>query len=171
PGRPRTRRPVAHRPGAGDRSRGRPLVFRPPPPLPDPALGLDRRAAPRRRGLPREVPPARRTAPACADQDEVIASPARDRPGRDPQRIPRPEEVETMKYTTIFAHLEPQDRIRCQTQETRSQPEGYPVLSLGAIDVFPSVEQLRHLRDEIDAWLGAEAAREQAAHAGLGAGI
>ena len=76
-----------------------------------------------------------------------------------------------MKYTTIFAHLEPQDRIRCQTQETRSQPEGYPVLSLGAIDVFPSVEQLRHLRDEIDGWLGAQAAREQATRANLGAGI
>ena len=76
-----------------------------------------------------------------------------------------------MKYTTIFAHLEPQDRIRCQTQETRSQPEGYPVLSLGAIDVFPSVEQLRHLRDEIDGWLSDQAAREQAAHASLGAGI
>ena len=76
-----------------------------------------------------------------------------------------------MKSTTIFAHLEPQDRIRCQTHETRSQPEGYPVLSLGAIDVFPSVEQLRRIRDEIDGWLGAQAAREQAAHANPGAGI
>jgi hypothetical protein len=45
------------------------------------------------------------------------------------------------------------------------------VLTLGPIDVFPSVEQLRHLRDEIDAWLSAEAAREQATRAGLGAGI
>jgi hypothetical protein len=76
-----------------------------------------------------------------------------------------------MKYTTIFAHLEPQDRIRCETQETHSRPEGYPVLSLGAIDVFPTVEQLRRLREEIDAWLGAEADREQAARAGLGAGL
>jgi hypothetical protein len=76
-----------------------------------------------------------------------------------------------MKYTTIFAHLEPQDRIRYETQETRSQPEGYPVLSLGPIDVFPSVEQLRHLRDEINGWLSDQAAREQAAHANLGAGI
>jgi len=76
-----------------------------------------------------------------------------------------------MKSTTIFAHLEPQDRIRCQTQETRSQPEGYPVLSLGPIDVFPSVEQLRHLRGEIDGWLSDQAAREQAVHANLGAGI
>jgi hypothetical protein len=76
-----------------------------------------------------------------------------------------------MKSTTIFAHLEPQDRIRCQTQETRSQPEGYPVLNLGPIDVFPSVEQLRHLRNEIDGWLSDQAARERAAHANLGAGI
>jgi hypothetical protein len=76
-----------------------------------------------------------------------------------------------MRYTTIFAHLEPQDRIRCQTHETRSQPEGYPVLSLGAIDVFPTVEQLRHLRDEIDVWLSDQAAREQAVRANLGAGI
>ena len=76
-----------------------------------------------------------------------------------------------MKYTTNYAHLEPQDRIRCQTQETRSQPEGYPVLNLGPIDVFPSVEQLRHLRDEIDAWLSAKAVREQAIRANLGAGF
>ena len=76
-----------------------------------------------------------------------------------------------MKYTTIFAHLEPQDHIRCETHETHSRPEGYPVLTLGAIDVFPSVEQLRHLRDEIDAWLSAEAARAEAAAASLGAGI
>jgi hypothetical protein len=76
-----------------------------------------------------------------------------------------------MRHTMIFAHLETQDRISCHTQETQSRPEGYPVLTLGAIDVFPSVEQLRHLRAAIDAWLSAEAARAQAARAGLGAGI
>ena len=76
-----------------------------------------------------------------------------------------------MKYTTIFAHLEPQDRIRCETQETSSRPEGYPTLGIGPITVFPTVEQLRHLRDEIDGWLSAQAARAEAAAAGIGAGI
>ena len=76
-----------------------------------------------------------------------------------------------MKSTTIFAHLEPQDRIRCETQATDSQPEGYPVLGLGSIAVFPTVEQLRRIREAIDAWLSDRAAREQAAHANLGAGI
>jgi hypothetical protein len=76
-----------------------------------------------------------------------------------------------MKHTTIYAHLEPQDRIRCETQATDSQPEGYPVLGIGAIAVFPTVEQLRRLREAIDGWLSDQAAREQAAHANLGAGI
>src|SRR5262249_16856361 len=119
PGRPRTRRPAAHRPGAGDRSRGGSVVFRPPPPLPESAPGLDRRAAPHRWGLPRDVPPARRPAPACEDQDqdEVTAPPARAGPGRDPQRITRapPLEELTVKYSLICAHLEPTDRIECQT--------------------------------------------------------
>jgi hypothetical protein len=72
----------------------------------------------------------------------------------------------TVRYSLICAHLEPQDRIRCETQETSSRPEGYPVLGLGPIAVFPTVEQLRQIHDEIDAWLSAEAAR-----AGIGAGI
>ena len=76
-----------------------------------------------------------------------------------------------MKYSLICAHLEPTDRIRCETQETESRPEGYPVLNLGPIAVFPTVEQLRHIREAIDGWLSAAAAREQAAHANLGAGI
>ena len=76
-----------------------------------------------------------------------------------------------MRSSLICAHLEPQDRIECQTQENDYRPAGYPVLGLGPIAVFPSVEQLRRIRDEIDAWLSAEAAREQAAHAGIGAGI
>ena len=76
-----------------------------------------------------------------------------------------------MRYSLICAHLEPTDRIECQTQETESRPEGYPVLGIGPIAVFPTVEQLRHLRDEIDGWLSDQAAREQAAHANLGAGI
>ena len=67
--------------------------------------------------------------------------------------------------------LEPVDRIECQTQETDSRPEGYPVLGIGPIAVFPSVEQLRRIRDAIDGWLSAEATREQAARAGIGAGI
>ena len=71
-----------------------------------------------------------------------------------------------MRYSLICAHLEPQDCIECQTQETDSRPEGYPVLGIGPIAVFPTVEQLRHLRDEIDAWLSAEAVR-----ANIGAGI
>jgi hypothetical protein len=45
------------------------------------------------------------------------------------------------------------------------------VLGLGPIAVFPTVEQLRYLRDAIDAWLGAEAARAEAAATGIGAGI
>jgi hypothetical protein len=77
----------------------------------------------------------------------------------------------TVRYSLICAHLEPTDRIECQTQETGSRPEGYPVLDLGPIAVFPIVEQLRRIRDEIDAWLGAEAARAEAARAGIGAGI
>jgi hypothetical protein len=67
-----------------------------------------------------------------------------------------------MKYTTIYAHLEPQDRIRCETQATDSQPEGYPVLGLGPIAVFPTVEQLRRIRAAIDGWLSDQAARESA---------
>jgi hypothetical protein len=77
----------------------------------------------------------------------------------------------TVRYSLICAHLEPTDRIECQTQETESRPEGYPVLDLGPIAVFPSVDQLRRIRDQIDAWLGAEAARAEAAAAGIGAGI
>jgi hypothetical protein len=77
----------------------------------------------------------------------------------------------TVRYSLICAHLEPQDRIECQTQETESRPEGYPVLGIGPIAVFPTVEQLRRIREEIDAWLGAEADREQAIRAGIGAGI
>jgi hypothetical protein len=98
---------------------------------------------------------------------------ARDRPGWVPQRITRgslPEEL-TVKYSLICAHLEPSDRIACQTKATASRPEGYPVLGIGPIAVFPTMEQLRRLRDEIDAWLGAEAARAEAAAAGIGAGI
>jgi hypothetical protein len=77
----------------------------------------------------------------------------------------------TVRYSLICAHLEPSDRIECQTQETDSRPEGYPVLGLGPIAVFPSVDQLRRIRDEIDVWLGAEAARAEAVRANLGAGI
>ena len=77
----------------------------------------------------------------------------------------------TVRYSLICAHLEPTDRIECQTQENDFRPEGYPVLGLGPIAVFPSVEQLRRIRDQIDAWLSAEAARAAAAAAGLGAGI
>jgi hypothetical protein len=80
-------------------------------------------------------------------------------------------EEPTVKYSLICAHLEPTDRIACQTQATESRPEGYPVLDLGPIAVFPSVEQLRRLREAIDGWLSDQAAREQAAHANLGAGI
>ena len=76
-----------------------------------------------------------------------------------------------MRYSLICAHLEPTDRIECQTQATNSRPEGYPVLGIGPIAVFPSVEQLRRIRDEIDAWLSAEAARAEAARAGIGVGI
>jgi hypothetical protein len=77
----------------------------------------------------------------------------------------------TVRYSFICAHLEPSDRIECQTQETSTRPEGYPVLAIGTIAVFPSVEQLRRIRDAIDAWLSAEAARAAAAAASLGAGI
>ena len=45
------------------------------------------------------------------------------------------------------------------------------MLGIGPITVFPTVEQLRRLRDEVDAWLAAEAARAEAAAAGIGAGI
>jgi hypothetical protein len=45
------------------------------------------------------------------------------------------------------------------------------VLGIGPIAVFPTVEQLRRIREAIDAWLSAEATREQAAHANIGAGI
>ena len=76
-----------------------------------------------------------------------------------------------MRYTTIYAHPEPHDRIRCETQHSDSHPGGYPVLLIGHIALFPPVEQLRRIRDEIDGWLSTEAAREQAAHANLGAGI
>ena len=76
-----------------------------------------------------------------------------------------------MRYSLICAHLEPTDRIECQTQTNDCRPEGYPVLDLGPIAVFPTVEQLRRIREEIDGWLGAQAAREQAARAGIGAGI
>jgi hypothetical protein len=76
-----------------------------------------------------------------------------------------------VRYSLICAHLEPQDRIECQTQETDSRPEGYPVLGIGPIAVFPSVDQLHEIREEIDAWLSAEAARAEAARAGIGAGI
>jgi hypothetical protein len=71
-----------------------------------------------------------------------------------------------MRRTAIYAHLEPHDRCRCETQATDSHPEGYPVLHIGDIAVFPTVEQLRGLREEIDRWLSAEAAT-----AGTGAGI
>jgi hypothetical protein len=77
----------------------------------------------------------------------------------------------TVRYSLICAHLEPSDRIECQTQANDHRPEGYPVLGLGPIAVFPSVDQLRRIREAIDGWLGAQAAREQAAHANLGAGI
>ena len=76
-----------------------------------------------------------------------------------------------MRYSLICAHLEPTDRIECQTQTNDCRPEGYPVLDLGPIAVFPTVEQLRRIREAIDAWLSDRAAREQAAHANLGAGI
>jgi hypothetical protein len=76
-----------------------------------------------------------------------------------------------VKYTLICAHLEPTDRIACQTQATESRPEGYPVLDLGPIALFPTVEQLRRLREAIDGWLSDQAAREQAARANIGAGI
>ena len=45
------------------------------------------------------------------------------------------------------------------------------MLGLGPIAVFPSVEQLRRIRAAIDTWLSAEAARAEAARAGIGAGI
>lgn len=62
-----------------------------------------------------------------------------------------------MSETTVTAgvHLRNFDRavIDCQTQETPSRPAGYPVLHIGPVAFWPTVGQLREIRDAIDGWL------------------
>jgi hypothetical protein len=62
-------------------------------------------------------------------------------------------------------HLEPHDRIECRSQATESRPEPYPVLNIAGRAIFPSRDQLRRIRQAIDAYLAEEAAQD------LGAGI
>jgi hypothetical protein len=71
-----------------------------------------------------------------------------------------------MSKTSLCSHLEPTDRIECKTAFSPSRPEGYPVLGVGDLSIFPTERQLRALRAAIDNWLNEEATRT-----GLGAGI
>ena len=71
-----------------------------------------------------------------------------------------------MSKSSICTHLEPADRFECKTAYSPSRPEGYPVLGIGELSIFPTVEQLRRIRAAIDAW-----EREEATRNGMGAGI
>mgnify|MGYP001574958894 CR=1 FL=1 len=50
-------------------------------------------------------------------------------------------------------HFEPGDKIECVTGRTVDQPNGYPVLWIGSISLFPSVRQLAQIRIAVDRWL------------------
>jgi hypothetical protein len=71
-----------------------------------------------------------------------------------------------MSRTSSCTHLDPADRIECKTLHTPSRPEGFPVLGLGELSIFPDLGQLRRIRDAIATWLDEEAAQN-----GPGAGI
>jgi hypothetical protein len=71
-----------------------------------------------------------------------------------------------MSKTSLCSHLEPTDRIECKTSFSPSRPEGYPVLGVGDLSIFPTAQQLRAIHRAIEQWLTEEATRN-----GLGAGI
>jgi hypothetical protein len=69
-----------------------------------------------------------------------------------------------MRTTSMGAcvHLGDEDRpqIDCVTQDTPSRPEGYPVLHVGPVAIFPEIGHLRRIRDAITGWLdGPDGAR------------
>jgi hypothetical protein len=58
-------------------------------------------------------------------------------------------------------HLEDDTRIECVTQHTDSKPEGYPVLRIGTVAIFPSLAQLDRIREAAELWLEADAYRAE----------
>lgn len=75
------------------------------------------------------------------------------------------------KYSSTANHHTNTDgercRIKCETQRHEAHLEGYPVLHIGTVAFFPTVEQLRRLVLTVDVWVRAydaeQAAKEQAA--------
>ncbi len=65
---------------------------------------------------------------------------------------------------TSGLHLTSFDRptIECVTNETASRPDGYPVLRVGPFTIWPTVPQLRTIRDAIDGWLASPDGRRLA---------
>jgi hypothetical protein len=49
--------------------------------------------------------------------------------------------------------------ISCTTQAGESEPDGYPVLCIGPITIFPSPDQLLQIHHAITTWLDAESER------------
>ncbi len=47
--------------------------------------------------------------------------------------------------------------IRCEKQSHDAEPEGYPVLFIGDVTIFPSLKQLAKIREVADEYLTAEA--------------
>lgn len=57
--------------------------------------------------------------------------------------------------TSICAHLGDNDRIECTRDHAEHSPEGYYVLRIGGISIFPSDAQLLTIRAAIDACIAA----------------
>lgn len=62
-----------------------------------------------------------------------------------------------MSETTVSAGVHlcnfARPTINCETQASAGRPEGYPVLHVGPVAFWPTPDQLRTLRDAINAWL------------------
>jgi hypothetical protein len=59
---------------------------------------------------------------------------------------------ETTMTTGLHLNSFERPTIGCTTSETASRPDGYPVLHLGPVTIWPTVEQLRAIRAAIDGW-------------------
>lgn len=56
--------------------------------------------------------------------------------------------------------------ITCRHQDDESRPQGYPVLCIGDLTIFPTIGRLRRLKEVIAAYLAAEPKAEPKAEPG-----
>lgn len=49
--------------------------------------------------------------------------------------------------TSVMIHLYDNDPVGCRIAVNESRPDGYPVLELGTIEVFPTIARLRRIHE------------------------